>query len=113
MTMNEAALRARWLRLTRTELPEAARGRPEWPIRLDHCFGRVILDAVCGLPWREVLAAPAWRNLDAEQLRAAVALAEAVLAGSADLDELNSRSLMLRKTSRAARGHGAGLQRSR
>lgn len=80
----------------RTELPAAAAGRPDWPIRLDHCFGRAILDAVYGRPWREVLQAPAWRNMDERALRRAVALAEAVLAGEADLHALNRASLTAR-----------------
>lgn len=91
-----AALRAQWLSLMRERLPRAAASRPDWPIRLDHCFGRVILDTVCGRPWPEVVRRPAWRNLDGRRLRAAVALGEAVLAGEADLRALNRRSLELR-----------------
>jgi hypothetical protein len=89
-------LRTRWLDLMRRALPEAALKRPDWPIRLDHCFGRVILDAVHGRPWREVLPAPAWRNMDEPTLRRAVALAEAILDGSADLHVLNAASLRMR-----------------
>lgn len=80
----------------RRRLPEAAKARPDWPIRLDHCFGRVILDAVAGRPWREVVRAPAWLHLEAGRLAAAVALGEAVLAGEADLQTLNRRSLEMR-----------------
>ena len=80
----------------RRRLPEAARDRPDWPIRLDHCFGRVILDAVAGQPWREVVAAPAWRHLSAEQLRAAIALGEEILVNRVDLTALNARSLAMR-----------------
>jgi hypothetical protein len=89
-------LRMRWLELMRVELPAAAERRPDWPIRLDHCFGRVVLDEVCGRPWREAVRAPAWRNLDEAQLRRAIALAEGVLAGSVDLAALNARSLQRR-----------------
>lgn len=85
-----AALRMRWLDLIRRELPEAARSRPAWPIRLDHCFARVILDAVCGRPWREVVKAPAYKHLGAEQLKQGIA------AGGADLTELNAWSLATR-----------------
>ena len=94
--MDNEALRRRWLELMRTELPVAARSRSGWPVRLDHCFGRIVLDNVCGRPWREVLAAPAWRHLDEPGLRRAVSLAEAILDGSADLHALNARSLQLR-----------------
>ena len=81
----------------RQDLPAAAARHPEWPIRLDHCFGRVILDAVCGAPWREVVASPAWRHLSPERLKAAVALADAVLGGSVDPGALNAASLDLRR----------------
>ena len=90
------ALRARWLRLIRRDLPDAAADRPDWPIRLDHCFARVILDHVCGRPWREVLAAPAYKAMSAEQLERAIAAGEAILAGAADLDALNRESLVAR-----------------
>jgi hypothetical protein len=96
------ALRARWLDLVRRELPEAARGRPDWPIRLDHCFARVILDEVCGRPWREALPSPAYKHLDRAQLAAAIGLAEAIASGAADLQALNRTSLQERgKLSRA------------
>ena len=85
----------------REDLPAAARSRPEWPIRLDHCFGRVILDAVCGRPWREVVAAPAWRHLPPERLEAAIALADAILTGEADLAALNAASLASRRRHRS------------
>ncbi len=77
-------------------LPAAARAHPEWPIRLDHCFGRVILDCVYGRPWREVLPSPAWRHMDAEALRRAATLAADIAEGRADLQALNARSLALR-----------------
>ena len=86
----------------REDLPAAAARHPEWPVRLDHCFGRVILDAVCKAPWREAVAAPAWRNLPPARLEAAIALADALLAGSADLAELNRSSLALRRGGRGA-----------
>ena len=84
----------------REDLPAAAARHPEWPIRLDHCFGRVILDAVCGGPWRGHLAAPAWKHLSREQLDAAIGLAEAILGGRADLGALNAASLKGRQTAR-------------
>jgi hypothetical protein len=100
MTPSREALERRWLALVRRDLPAAARDRG-WPVRLDHCFARVLLDAVCGAPWREVVPPPAYRNLPEARLAAAVDLAERVLGGGADLSALNERSLALR---RAARG---------
>ena len=82
-------------------LPATAAAHPEWPIRLDHCFGRVVLDAVYGRPWREVLRPPAWRGMDRRALEAAVDLAERLTDGRADLADLNRRSLELRGKLRA------------
>ena len=101
---DEAELRARWRELVEIRLPEAARSRPAWPISLDHCFARVLLDAACGRPWREVVAPPAWRNTPADRLRHAVAMGEAVLAGTADLAALNRQSLTLRGKAPAEAG---------
>ena len=102
MTVEGDALRLDWRDLVERRLPEAARERPDWPVRLDHCFARILLDAVHGRPWREVVAAPAWRNTDPERLGAAIRLGCDVLSGSADLHELNQRSLILR--GKVARG---------
>ena len=96
-------LRARWRDLVGRRLPEEAKRRPDWPIRLDHCFARVLLDCAHGRAWREVVVPPAWRNTDPETLARAVALGESVLAGEIALPPLNARSLALRGK-RAARG---------
>ncbi len=73
------ALRAAWLVLTRERLPARARAQ-DWPLRLDHCFQRVLLDQVCGGRWYDhVEGRPAYRHLDPERLEAAVALGERLL----------------------------------
>ncbi len=92
---------ARWRDLVDRRLPEAARARPDWPARLDQCFARILLDNACGGPWRESVGAPAWANLPPERLGLAIELGEAVLAGRADLDLLNRRSLLWRGRGRA------------
>ena len=43
---DRAALESRWLRLTRVDLPAQADARG-WPVSLDHCFQRILLDAPC------------------------------------------------------------------
>ena len=93
---DDADARAHWRKLISHELPAAALNRPDWPIRLDHCFARVVLDVVHGRPWREAIAAPAWRNMTSQSLREATALGEDILTGRADLRALNARSLALR-----------------
>ena len=89
-------LRSRWRELVGTRLPRAAATRPDWPVRQDHCFARILLDNACDRPWREMIRAPAWREAPPELLREACAMGEAVLDGAANLDALNRRSLALR-----------------
>lgn len=88
--------RALWRDLVGRRLPQAARGRSDWPVRLDHCFARILLDHACGGPWRDSVPPPAHANLPPDRLEAAIALGEAVLAGQADLSALNRRSLAWR-----------------
>lgn len=93
----EAGLRARWRDLVDARLPAAASARPDWPVRHDHCFARILLDNACGGPWRESVPPPAWVNMPAQRLARALDLGEAVLAGTADLAALNRRSLAWRR----------------
>lgn len=94
--MDRFALETRWLRLTRQTLPALATAR-DWPVRADHCFQRILLDAAVGGRWYDhVSARPAYRHLDSERLAQAVALGEAVAAGTADLHALNAQSLRWR-----------------
>ena len=96
-----AALEARWLDLTRRDLPAAR--RPGWPVRHDHCFQRILLDAACGGVWYDAIPGrPAYRHAPEPLLRRAVALGEEVLAGAADLGALNARSLGWREEARPA-----------
>lgn len=91
-----AGLEARWLHLTRVALPGAAASRG-WPVRLDHCFGRILLDNAHGGRWYDhVEGRPAYRRCREDALARAVELGEAALAGAADLHTLNRRSLAWR-----------------
>ncbi len=94
--------RAVWRDLVERRLPEAARNRPDWPVRLDHCFARILLDHTCGGPWRDHVTPPAHANMPADKLEAAIALGERVLAGEVDLHALNRRSLAWRGKLRVA-----------
>lgn len=91
------ALEAEWLHLTRTVLPEVARTRPDWPVRLDHCFQRILLDHAVGGRWYDhIPERPAYRHAPTDALTTAVTLGRAVLAGEADLTALNHQSLAWR-----------------
>lgn len=95
LSSDRSSLEQRWFALTRETLPALAASRG-WPVRLDHCFQRILLDAACGGRWTESVARPAYRNLDDTRLAAAVALGDAVVAGEADLPALNAQSLSWR-----------------
>lgn len=91
-------LQQRYLDLMRVELPAAARTHG-WPIRDDHCFMRVVLDALFEGCWYDHLdrRLRAYKQLDDEQLRAAVALAERMLdEGEPLVTKLNAQSLAWR-----------------
>lgn len=92
-------LRAEWRRLIEERLPAAAPGRG-WPVEDDHCFARILLDNACERPWRQVLPAPAWRHAPPAVLERAIELGEAVLSGDTNLNELQQRSLELRRALR-------------
>ena len=96
------ALVARWLQLTRTVLPGMAQAHG-WPIRFDHCFMRVCLDAAVGSPWTSRVKAPAIRYLDPAQLAAAVEIAATIAAHPDRLSALNAQSLAGRRAARDAR----------
>lgn len=103
-------LRERWTQLYRVRLPSLAKARDpaqtKWPVQLDHCFARIILDAVVGKdkPWTQALKSPAYKNMDKQQLEDAIALGEKLAAGEEDLVALDETSLALRgKMSKQAR----------
>ena len=79
-----AALLAEYRRLVRVELPAAARAG-NWVLRRDHCFARVILDAVCGGCWYARLPRRRGRSaesqLDVAQLTRALQTGRSILTG--------------------------------
>ena len=82
--------------LTRETLPALAAAHG-WPVRADHCFMRILLDAVHGCRWTDTVhRRPAYRHISDARLTQAIALAEAVVGGSADLAAMNVRSLRWR-----------------
>ena len=111
----KAALLTEYRRLVRVELPTAARAG-KWTLHLDHCFARVILDALFGGCWYDHLERRRGRSaesqLNLEQLTRAVTLARAMLTGgNAQVCRLLSQSLAWReKFSAPARGSHSGLQ---
>lgn len=96
MRDDRAALEARWLHLTRETLPALAAARG-WPVRADHCFQRILLDAACGGRWYDhIPRRPAYAHAPDSILVRAVELADAAVAGEVDLHALNRQSLRWR-----------------
>jgi hypothetical protein len=93
------ARRERYRTLVDERLPEAARRAGDWPIREDHCFARVVLDNVFEDEWYEhVDGRPAYEHLSADELAAAIDLAERLLErGAPFVEALNDRSLRWRE----------------
>ncbi len=85
----------RWFALTRDRMPGLAPNR-DWPVHLDHCFQRILLDNAVGTKWNEDIPAPAYRNASDDVLARAIALGEAVIAGKENLASLNDNSLAWR-----------------
>ena len=102
-TAPRAAMLERWAALTREVLPDMAVAHL-WPIRLDHCFMRVCLDAAVDAPWPTVVARPAVRHLSDEQLARAVAVAESIVADPGRIHALNERSIGMRRAARSGQG---------
>ena len=95
-----ADLLAEYRRLVRVELPTAARVG-NWVLRRDHCFARVILDAVCGGCWYAHMPRRHGRSaesqLDVAQLVRALKTGREILTwGAAELTRLNAQSLCWR-----------------
>ncbi|CAK3834496.1 DNA binding methylated-DNA--cysteine S-methyltransferase [Lecanosticta acicola] len=99
-------LQERWRYLYQDFLPAMAKARDpaqrKWPVHLDHCFARIILDNSIGKdrPWNQVVKSPAVKNMTDVQLESAIAMAERLASGEADLQELDQRSLDLRGKTR-------------
>ncbi|ERH10494.1 MAG: hypothetical protein J07HX64_02269 [halophilic archaeon J07HX64] len=91
-------LREAYRRKVNEELPEQAQRSDGWPIHLDHCFGRVVLDNLFEDEWYDhVDGRPAYEHLSARELRAAIDIADRMLeSGQPVVEELNENSLRWR-----------------
>jgi hypothetical protein len=86
-----------YLHLTRTVMPALAQTPSnQWPVRNDHCFQRIVLDAVCGGVWYDFVSRPAYQHLSLEQAHRAVEICENIIGGREDLAVLNRQSLSWR-----------------
>lgn len=92
----EHMVRQKWRHLVGARLPRAALQR-NWPITNDHCFARILLDVTLDRPWKDVVKPPAWRHTPICQLEHAISLGEALLGNAQNIDDLNQKSLSLRR----------------
>jgi len=92
-------LREEYKQKVNEELPEKAQNSDGWPIHLDHCFGRVVLDNLFGDEWySHVDGRPAYEHLSREELQEAVEIADRMLEeGKSVVEELNENSLRWRE----------------
>ncbi|KEF62628.1 uncharacterized protein A1O9_00601 [Exophiala aquamarina CBS 119918] len=96
-------LRRQWKLLYAEILPQMAKdddpSQPKWPVTLDHCFARIILDNAVGKgqqQWDKVIKPPAIQNMSEEQLQSAISLGKKVISGEADVCHLDQMSLQCR-----------------
>jgi hypothetical protein len=91
-------LRERYRQTVHEELPATAQNSDGWPIHLDHCFGRVVLDNLFEDEWYDhVDGRPAYEHLSAEQLRTALDIADRMLTeGRPAVEQYNQNSLRWR-----------------
>ena len=96
-------LREEWKTLYSKTLPQMAKARDpaqsKWPVTLDHCFARIILDNVVGKgqqQWDKVISKPAVRNMNEQQLQEAISLGLSIIGGETDLCQLDKASLQAR-----------------
>ena len=88
---------AEYRQLTTRVMPEMARDPAcNWPVKHDHCFQRIVLDTISGGVWYDHIPRPAYKHLDPDQAKRAVALCRDIIDGLADLDRLNAQSLVWR-----------------
>ena len=97
MTLQEQ--QQQYLHLTNYVMPQVAR-QQHWPVRLNHCFQRIILDALFHDCWYQHLdrtsRIPAYRQLSEAQLTRALTIAQHMLDSSETVRQLNQQSLMYR-----------------
>ena len=95
MLEDTTALQAEYRELTAERLP--AQATAAWPVQADHCFQRIVLDALFEDVWYDHVAdRPAVESLTADQLREAIAIAESLLDDPDRVAELNRASLRYR-----------------
>jgi hypothetical protein len=80
------------------QLCNQAKSQPgRYPVSEDHCFLRIIYDAVVGDKWDRKVKRPARKNLTEEQMQQCLALGQQLLNNPVLCKELQEQSLGFRK----------------
>lgn len=90
-------LRDRLRQLANETFPAVAK-TGDYPVRLNHCFLRIVYDNLFGARWQTVLpkGQPAYKQLTTEQLARAIEIGEAIVSNPDLCRSLNRRSLAWR-----------------
>ncbi|WP_310412536.1 hypothetical protein [Chamaesiphon sp. OTE_8_metabat_110] len=98
-------LRARYLELINDILPSISIARG-FPVHLNHCFGRIVLDNLfqgCWYNYLTVGRVAAYKQLDLAQLQQAVNIAQSLVdLPTAHIVSLNNQSLQWRREYRSS-----------
>lgn len=68
----------------------------KYPVTHNHCWGRIILDNICGDDWRKLLKRPAYKHLSEAQLFQALEIIEKIQSDPEYAHQLNKQSLIYR-----------------
>lgn len=91
-------LREQYISLINKQLPARAK-QGGFPVYLNHCFARIVLDNLFEDCWYQHLSrkTPAYKQLDEDQLKAVIALAQSMLNSPETAQIFNQNSLHWRK----------------
>lgn len=95
---NLSELREEYNEKVNETLPNMAQDSDGWPIHLNHCFGRVVLDNTFEDEWYDhVDGRPAYENLSKKELHKAIDIADIMIEeGKPTVEKLNKNSLRWR-----------------
>lgn len=89
-------LRRQYLHYINVVLPSISSNNKKYPVHLNHCWARIILDNICNDKWSNVLSKPAYKSLNKHMLERAIKMAEGIIESSDLAVYLNNRSLGFR-----------------
>ena len=94
--MKKNELQQQYLHLTNEVMPNVAKEQ-HWPVQFNHCFQRIILDALFEDCWYHHLdrnsRIPAYRQLTEAQLAQSITIGERMIASPEEVKQLNRQSL--------------------